>query len=309
MKTYNLGGYEQKVLLEGRYSDKPIVLYLHGGPGSPVPFGEGCRGLFPEITRKSIMVYWDQLGCGINDHVIDDSFSIDDYVSMTKDLILSLHNDFPDNKINLFGVSWGSLLAARAAAEMPDIVKRVMVYGHIRRDLFFSDEVINQIDKAKLSHREKQQYQRIKSRSVHDDEDITNMYDLIKKHTDGFCSKSGGKSPLGSLMWGMLTSPDYRLRDFKAAIISNGTKRNQVIARQLIDVDLSDLIKQINIPYYIIQGSEDIVTSTRLIEELLGEIDNPNIRFSILKGSGHMPSRDAMQFIIKEGFAFLEGKA
>ncbi|TAH64517.1 MAG: hypothetical protein EWM47_12425 [Anaerolineaceae bacterium] len=59
MKTYTLGGYSQKVLIEGRKRTNPIVIFIHGGPGSPIPFNEGCRGLFPEMTDQVTMVYWD----------------------------------------------------------------------------------------------------------------------------------------------------------------------------------------------------------------------------------------------------------
>lgn len=59
LKTYCLNGYEQKVLIEGRKRDLPITVFLHGGPGSPIPFCAGCRGLFPEFTNRTIMVYWD----------------------------------------------------------------------------------------------------------------------------------------------------------------------------------------------------------------------------------------------------------
>ena len=95
--TYNLGGYEQKVLIEGKSRKAPVMISLHGGPGSPIPFSEGCRGMFPEITDSVIMVYWDQLGCGINNYVIDNSFCIDDFVAMTVDLIREIKKEFSDN--------------------------------------------------------------------------------------------------------------------------------------------------------------------------------------------------------------------
>ena len=69
--TFSLGGYEQKVLIEGKSKNLPVVITLHGGPGTPIPFSVGCRGLFPEFTDKFIMVYWDQLGCGKNNYKIE----------------------------------------------------------------------------------------------------------------------------------------------------------------------------------------------------------------------------------------------
>lgn len=56
------GGYTQKVLMEGKEESLPIVITLHGGPGTPIPFSAGCRGLFPEFTNQFIMAYWDPLG-------------------------------------------------------------------------------------------------------------------------------------------------------------------------------------------------------------------------------------------------------
>lgn len=47
------------MLVDGRMENLPIVITLHGGPGTPIPFSVGCRGLFPEFTDRFIMVYWD----------------------------------------------------------------------------------------------------------------------------------------------------------------------------------------------------------------------------------------------------------
>ena len=83
LATVRLYGIEQKILIEGKSKSLPVVIMLHGGPGSPVPFSVGCRGLFPEWTDKAIMVYWDQLGCGINNYKLDDSYRIENFVQMT----------------------------------------------------------------------------------------------------------------------------------------------------------------------------------------------------------------------------------
>ena len=96
---WSLGGYNQKVLIEGKDTSLPVVITLHGGPGTPIPFSVGCRGLFPEFTDRFIMVYWDQLGCGINNYVIDESFTIDSFVQMTWELIQKVKELFTDNKL------------------------------------------------------------------------------------------------------------------------------------------------------------------------------------------------------------------
>lgn len=57
--TYNLGCHDQKVLIEGKNEDLPIVIFLQGGPGSPIPFNEGTRGIFSEFTDHNLLVTWD----------------------------------------------------------------------------------------------------------------------------------------------------------------------------------------------------------------------------------------------------------
>jgi len=147
---FNLGGYPQKVMIEGKSRKLPVVLFLHGGPGTPIPLSAGSRGMFPAFTDKFLMVCWDQLGCGINNREIDDSFSVDSFVQMTADLIRELRKLFQDNKIFLFATSWGSILSARLLEQYPEIVDGAVVVGQIVKKVFFNEEVMEGLSRAKV---------------------------------------------------------------------------------------------------------------------------------------------------------------
>lgn len=304
IKTYNLNGYPQKILFEGKNSTSPLIIFLHGGPGSPVPFCAGSRGLFPEITDRFIMVYWDQLGCGINDHPIDDTFSVDSYIKMTVDLVKAIRNDFPENPINLFGVSWGSILAANAAVQVPELINRIVVYGQVTTNLFFNQEVFDTLKKARLNKTEKAKLEYLKNVNSIGQKDIMTMAKLIRRHTEGYQAKNGGKAPIGRVIWGLLTSPDYSIKNFRAVAV-NGTQRNQTLFKELIHLDLRNTLKSIAVPYLIMQGDTDIVTSTKYIKSFVKESGNQNLRFAVVKNSGHMPGGDGMAYVIEKGFAFL----
>ncbi len=304
IKTYHLNGYPQKILLEGKNNRAPIIIYLHGGPGSPVPFCAGSRGLFPEITDHFIMVYWDQLGCGMNDHPIDDTFSVDSYTQMTVDLIKAVRNDFPENPINLFGVSWGSVLAANAAARVPGLLNRVAVYGQVTKDLFFNKEAFDTLEKAGLNGKEQEKLEQLKMVNSIGQEEIGTMARLISSHTEGYRAKKGGKTPMGRIILGLLTSPDYTIKNFKAVAV-NGTRKNQSLFQELIRLDLRDTLAHIAVPYLIMQGDTDIVTSTKFIESFVRESGNDNLHFGLVKNSGHIPGGAGMAYVIEKGFAFL----
>ena len=144
-----LGGYPQKVLIEGKSEDLPVIITLHGGPGSPIPFCVGARGLFPEFTDKCILVSWDQYGCGINNANLPDDISISDFVNMTIELIKKIKRRFPQNAVWLLGMSWGSVLSAMAAKCSPELIDGVIAYGQVLYQLMQSQETMDTLMKSK----------------------------------------------------------------------------------------------------------------------------------------------------------------
>lgn len=303
IRTYNLGGFEQKVMFDGKSTKSPIILFLHGGPGAPIPFGEGCRGLYPKWTENFIMVYWDQFGCGINNHKIDDTFKVSDFVDMTVELVQKIKNDFPDNKLYLFGVSWGSVLAAETAFRIPNLIEKVFTYGQILKELTFNDETFGALENSGMSKRDKKKLETIK---LHRDnptaDEIKTVMGFVRKYTEGYTSKAGGKTDFGKIIRGIFTSPDYSLKDFMACVISGYSKNNSLM-NELMKIDLSDTFTGMKTPYYIIQGDTDIVTSTTAIKRFVEGSNNSNLHFEEVPHSGHMPSSEAMDVIVERIFS------
>ncbi len=229
--TLNLGGFPQKVLIEGYKADLPVVIFLHGGPGSPVPFSVGCRGLFPEWSEKAVMVFWDQLGCGINDYPLDDTFTIDSFVKMTVDLITEIKSLFPENKIYLFGVSWGSILALKAATLCPEKLSGVLTYGQVLKNLFFNEEVKSAFSTAPKKARE--QAAKIFADGINCDYEtldinLKTLYKLLNKYTNAYNNKNAKPAPIGKIVLGLINSPDYTLKDVKA-VMKNGYAGNTTL--------------------------------------------------------------------------------
>ena len=224
---------------------------------------------------------------------------------MTVDLIKAIHCDFPDNDINLFGVSWGSGLAANAAARIPELLHRVVVYGQVTKELFFNQEVYEKLDAAKLNRKEREYLGLLKSNHVPEPHDIMMMAKLIRKHTEGYQAKDGGKTPMGKILFGLLTSPDYSLKSFKAIVV-NGTQKNRSLLQELMCLDLSSTLESITVPYFIMQGDTDIVTPTKYIRALVETAKNGSLHFCIVPNSGHMPGGNGMAYMIEKGFDFLK---
>ncbi len=296
MYTFLLGGYEQKVLIEGKSKELPVVITLHGGPGTPIPFSAGCRGMFPEFTDNFLMVYWDQLGCGINDYKIDERFTVDSFVNMTLDLIKEVKKLFPQNLLCLFSMSWGSILSAKVLEKAGTPVDGVVVWGQIIKEVFFSEEVFHVLETSKLPS---EKMERIKGidRKNFSSKDMELLSGSIRKYTYGYVNKKGKKAPMGSMIYSLFTSPDYTFRDFKAVVL-NGYQGNTALWKEILAMDLSEVLTSVKIPYVMIQGDTDIVASTKAARELSEQSENDFLKCRIVGNSGHLPGSEGMEAVL-----------
>jgi pimeloyl-ACP methyl ester carboxylesterase len=294
--TFNLSGYPQKVLIEGKNKSLPVLITLHGGPGTPIPFSVGCRGLFPDFTNNFLMVYWDQLGCGINNYEIDDSFSITHFVKMTCDLIDEVKKLFPDNKVFIFGTSWGSILSLLVSDIKGREIAGVIVSGQILKNALFCGEVYKTLEENNVP-------QKIITRIKNVDIEKITVQDLqfvsscLRKYTDAYINKKSKNEGIWKIISGLLISPDYGLRDFKAIII-NGYKKNISLWKEILHLDLSAKLANVKIPYSIIQGETDVVASTTLVRNTVLTCGNNNLTLDIIKNNGHIPGKEMMDAVL-----------
>lgn len=299
--SFSLGGYQQKVLIEGKNRDNPIVITLHGGPGTPIPFSVGCRGLFPVFTDEFIMVYWDQLGCGINNYVIDNSFSVDTFVQMTEELIEKIKVKFPNNKIMIFSTSWGSILSAKLLEKNPYAVDSVIACGQIIKNVFICDEVIDTLAQTNIPVKK---LERIKNVTVDNfqGKDLQLISSALRKYTNAYQNRIGEKAPMGTIIKGLLKSPDYKMKDFKAIMV-NGYMKNTSLWKEIIQINLTEQLRNVKVPYIILQGDTDIVASTKLVKELVVDSNNTCLDCKVVADTGHMPGvemMDALLTVLKE---------
>lgn len=292
----SLGGVEQKILIEGKSKNLPVVITLHGGPGLPAPFSVGCRGLFPFFTDRAIAVYWDQLGCGANNYRLGDSFRIESFIEMTCELAQYVKRRFPENRVYLFGISWGSILALEAALRIPEKIDGALVYGQVLRNLYFNDEVVRAFDAAPKKVRDSVCEILATGKDCEHEllqRNLKTLYKLMNKFTDAYNNKNSKGIAMGKIILGLLTSPDYSFKDFKA-VMKNGYAGNKTLWKELLNVDLTAKLKEIKIKYMILQGDTDSVTSTASVLKAAESLGNENLTVRVMKNSGHIPSAKAM---------------
>lgn len=74
---------------------------------------------------------------------------------------------------------------------------------------------------------------------------------------------------------------------------------------EILKLDLSDNLLNVEIPYVCIQGDTDIVASTKTLTDLVNKGDNSNLEYIVIKDTGHMPGKammDKLMEILKKNF-------
>jgi len=78
-----IGGIDQYLIIRGADTSKPVMLFVHGGPGSPeTPL---MRALNPTIENDFVMVYWEQRGSGksYSKNIPPETMNLDQFISDT----------------------------------------------------------------------------------------------------------------------------------------------------------------------------------------------------------------------------------
>ena len=105
-------------------------------------------------------------------------------------------------------------------------------------------------------------------------------------------------------VWSAIDVYKRQLRDLVAAV-SNDFSRSERLFAEIFAVDLSDELANMRVPYLIVQGETDIVTSTRAIRAFVAECGNPNLRYAEAPRSGHMPGTAGMDLLFARMADFL----
>ncbi len=116
LEKIRLGGAEQWILIRGWDRTKPLLLFLHGGPGFPeMPFAH----VNAKLEKDFVVVHWDQRGAGKSYPAPHESLDMEQFVSDACELSGLLLARFNEPKLLLVGHSWGSMIGALTVARDP----------------------------------------------------------------------------------------------------------------------------------------------------------------------------------------------
>jgi pimeloyl-ACP methyl ester carboxylesterase len=126
-----LGGIRQWILVRGTDASNPVLLFLHGGPGSADI--SLARHYDRELVKHFVVVHWDQRGAGksYSAEIPESAITREHYVSDIRELAGMLIGRFNARKIYLVGHSWGSEIGIIAASRHPGLFHAYVGVGQV----------------------------------------------------------------------------------------------------------------------------------------------------------------------------------
>ena len=131
----NINGVEQGMFIRARDKSKPVLLFLHGGPGMPeFAIAQG----YPAVLEDYFVVcWWEQRGSGLsyNTDMPPETLTEEQLVSDTLAVTNYLRARFGQDKIYLMAHSGGSFFGIQAAARAPELYRAYIGVAQISRQL------------------------------------------------------------------------------------------------------------------------------------------------------------------------------
>jgi pimeloyl-ACP methyl ester carboxylesterase len=292
IETVRINGLNQKIIIRGRDTTKPVLLYLHGGPGDPeFPF---VRQFNPFIEEMFVVCYWEQRGAGLSysGNIPPETMTLDQFVDDAAKVTQYLRNKFNRDKIWLLGHSWGSMLGAFTINRYPEYYNGFIAIG----------QVGDQVRAEKISY----EYVLCKAKELNERKALRRLesigpppyddpHEAIEKMSieRQYVIRYGGAVKKGNL-YAEAIKPIVFCKEYTFCDKINYLRGMSFSKRYLWDVIMkTSLFKSIpsqKIPVYILQGVSDYETSYAIAKEYFDSLNAPVKKFFTFENSAHSPN-------------------
>jgi pimeloyl-ACP methyl ester carboxylesterase len=130
-ESLTIGGITQWISLRSENTRNPIMLFLHGGPGTAqISFSRKSQ---KRLEDSFLVINWDQRGSGrsYSRTLRKEDMKIERFIEDGEELIEYLLKRFGGEKIYLIGQSWGTIVGAYLTAKRPDLIRAYIAIGQI----------------------------------------------------------------------------------------------------------------------------------------------------------------------------------
>ncbi|MDG6219476.1 MAG: alpha/beta hydrolase [Candidatus Thermoplasmatota archaeon] len=301
LEKIKLGNINQWISIRSKNNDNPILLYLHGGPGTPVmPL---FRHFQAPLEDYFIVVQWDQRGAGksFSWRIPKESMTIEQFISDLYELIVSLCKRFNKEKIFLMGHSWGSVLGIKTVQKYPQLFHAYVGVSQ-SSNIVETEKIMYQFalktsdelgDKKAVKMLKKIGPPFIGMRLPYDDFykggyfSKMRVYGLVTKYGGLIYNFKGYRSYFFRYL--PLLKPEYTVFDL-IRIMQGSFFSTKTMIKELLTVNLSEQVTEVKVPVYFLMGRHDYNCSAELAKIYFDVLKAPKKEFVWFEKSAHAPN-------------------
>ena len=289
MLQLELNGRNEWVSIRGWDEDKPVLLFLAGGPGGSQM--AAVRHELSELEKHFIVVNWDQPGSGKSYYAENKrDITVETYIQDGYALTEYLKERFSEEKIYLVGESWGSALGVFLIDRFPNSYHALIGTGQM-----VDFEETERIDYAKALEIAEQgndqaTVEKLKKNGMppYYGSDVAWKSAVYLNYLSAYMSDNPAIQNPGYDTLRDIASSEYTLLD-KINYIRGVINTYNYVYQQLYEIDLRTDYIELDVPVYFFIGRFDLNAPTSLVEEYFQLLDAPDKKFIWFEHSGHSP--------------------
>ncbi len=285
-----INGMKQGMFLQSENIQNPLLLFLHGGPGSPeIAFAQK----YPTGLEKIFTVcWWEQRGSGISySHRIHaHEMTISQMISDTIAIVHYLKKRFKKEKVYVMGHSWGSLLGILTVQQAPHLFYAYIGVGQVAQQLesermaysFMLDEFKKNNDIKMLRKFEKY--------PIGEGGEVSLPY--LNVRSQGMTKLGMGfmhhSTSMTQFVFAIFFYSKYTLRE-KFNFPKGNDFSLENLWPSILQINLIRMVPELKIPVYIFQGKYDIQASYIIAKKFAMNVIAPIKGFYTFENSAHSP--------------------
>lgn len=288
LEKVNIGGVDQWILMRGHSVNAPVVLFLHGGPGSSQI--SVAPKLLAELEEHFVVVNWDQRGSGKSwsKDIDPDSMTVEQFVLDTLELTQWLKEKFGQEKIYLVGHSWGSYIGALAAQQSPESFHAYIGVGQMVS--YEESEALSYQYTLSTARREGNEKAIAQLEAIGAPPYSNGIDDVIVQRK--WLGHFGGLQREVDMTWewvkALFTRREYTM--FDAYRYGQGAEfSGQQLFDSLTEIDLCTQVPELEIPVWLVSGKYDYITAASLAQRYYEKLEAPAKEHVIFEKSAHLP--------------------
>lgn len=290
--SVSINGISQWLSIRGRDRRNPVLLYLHGGPGSPtMPEAYTFQSPWEDYFT---VVQWDQRGTGKTYAANDpkapaSSITIEQMTSDAEEVVRYLQKQYGKRKIFLLGHSWGTVLGVALAQRHPE--------------WFYVYLGVGQLLNVQKNEAEGYQFALERARAQHNSDAERELlalapypglpgtltFDRIgvqRKWLTYYGGLTYGRTDFAYDSNAWTLSPDYTQKDLDA--VDDGSMYTLTHLLGPLEALDYESVTDFKCPIFLFEGRHDYATSHTLAAEWFGHIKAPSKKFVWFENSAHM---------------------